>query len=211
VKRWTMRNTGNTTWTSANGYTWDYVSNERFGAAAHTELAAGTSVAPGSSYAWDVTMTAPSTPGTYRGYWRMNHSGSGLFGDNVWIEIVVVAGPAPDAGQRDTRRPDTAARDTAVRDTAARDTAARDTAARDTAAQPEAAVDGGGVGPGSDGGSGPGSDGGSPADGRTYDNVVMSGCACGAAGDVRSKGQALWLAVLLLLVTGSRLSSKRRR
>ncbi|MBI5501377.1 MAG: CHAP domain-containing protein [Deltaproteobacteria bacterium] len=89
VKRWTMRNAGDTTWTRGDNYLWAFDGDERFGAAEQTLLPDGASVAPGSTRDWDVPMTAPSSPGTYRGYWRMDRFGTHRFGDRVWVEIVV--------------------------------------------------------------------------------------------------------------------------
>ena len=89
IKRWTMRNMGNTTWTPGNDYVWSRVSGTPFSAAAQTRLPAGAAIAPGESHHWDVPMTAPLAPGTYRGYWRMERLGGALFGNQVWVEIMV--------------------------------------------------------------------------------------------------------------------------
>ena len=88
-KRWTLRNTGTTTWSRGEDYllTWD--GDERFGAEEQTRLAGGASVGSGDTYEFVVPMTAPRDPGTYRGYWRMDHFGTGRFGDRIWVEIVV--------------------------------------------------------------------------------------------------------------------------
>jgi len=190
VKQWTMRNTGNTTWTNGDGYTWDYVSDEQFGAAAQTELSGSESVAPGTTHGWNVAMTAPSSPGTYRGYWRMNHSGAGRFGTKVWIEIVVVAGPAPDAGHPDTRMPDTSTPDARTRDTGVQ---------RDAGTQSDAvaALDSGTSNP-EDGGAST-RDVGSTSDSHPQDLVMMSGCGCRAASGATLSGQARALALLMLL------------
>ena len=39
-------------------------------------------------------MTAPSTPGTYQGYWQMEHSGTD-FGDRCWVLLEVVESGTP--------------------------------------------------------------------------------------------------------------------
>ena len=89
VKRWTMRNSGDTTWTRGDDYLWAFDGDERFGAAEQTLLPDGANVAPGANRDWDVPMTAPMAPGTHRGYWRMDRVGTHRFGDRVWVEIVV--------------------------------------------------------------------------------------------------------------------------
>ena len=102
TKRWTLRNTGNTTWTRGGNYVLAHDGDEQFSADTQTLLADGVSVAPGATHDWDVAMIAPLTPGTYRGYWIMDHVGDGRFGDRVWVEIVVddvpvdVTEPLPD-------------------------------------------------------------------------------------------------------------------
>ena len=96
TKRWTMRNTGNTTWTAAGGYVWSWDGDEQFSAAAQTALSSGASIAPSGTYDWDVPMTAPAAPGTYRGYWRMERIGTGKFGERAWVEIIVDSAPPVD-------------------------------------------------------------------------------------------------------------------
>ncbi|HUU03785.1 MAG TPA: NBR1-Ig-like domain-containing protein [Myxococcota bacterium] len=98
VKRWTMRNSGNSSWTRDGNYLWTRDGEESFGAAEQTLLPAGATVAPGQTHDWDVPMTAPSAPGTYRGYFRMDNYGVGRFGDRVWVEIIVDDLPPEDAG-----------------------------------------------------------------------------------------------------------------
>ena len=59
TKRWTMRNSGTSTWTRDDQVLWTYDGEERFGAAEQTLLPEGVSVAPGASWDWEVGMTAP--------------------------------------------------------------------------------------------------------------------------------------------------------
>jgi len=96
VKSWTLRNTGNTTWTREGNYLLAFDSGERFSAPDQTLLESGAVVAPGATYQWNVEMTAPGQPGTYRGYWIMDRYGVHRFGDRVWVEIVVDQPPQPD-------------------------------------------------------------------------------------------------------------------
>ena len=89
TKTWTMRNSGSTVWTGPAGYRWVFTGQQPFGAPQVTELGSGEAIEPGQNKTWSVAMTAPSAAGTYRGYWRMDHAGSGLFGDQVWAQIIV--------------------------------------------------------------------------------------------------------------------------
>ena len=50
------------------------------------------SVASGATYDISVAMTAPSTPGTVRGNWRMSNAIGQFFGDEVFVQIVVGGG-----------------------------------------------------------------------------------------------------------------------
>jgi hypothetical protein len=60
--------------------------DEQFSAPAQTLLPDGVSVAHGTAYDWDVAMTAPLTPGTFRGYWIMLEKGDSAtgFGSKLW-------------------------------------------------------------------------------------------------------------------------------
>ncbi|MGC4120914.1 MAG: NBR1-Ig-like domain-containing protein [Myxococcales bacterium] len=88
TKTWTLRNTGPTAWTKAGGYSLAFQYLEGFGAAARTWPGPTETINPNATKAWSVPMTAPLVPGTYRGYWQMEHNGY-AFGDSIWVEIVV--------------------------------------------------------------------------------------------------------------------------
>ncbi len=90
-KRWTLRNTGNTTWTRDGDYLLTHDGDERFGAEEQTRLPGDARVGPGETWDFVVRMRAPREPGTYRGYWRMDRYGTHRFGDRIWVEIVVDA------------------------------------------------------------------------------------------------------------------------
>jgi len=83
-KIWRIRNSGSCPWES--GYTWVFVSGEQMGAAASQAVPA---VAAGGNVDIGVTMYAPSTPGTYTGYWRMKSPGGQVFGQTCSVGIVV--------------------------------------------------------------------------------------------------------------------------
>jgi hypothetical protein len=74
----TFRNRGSATWTGGN-----VVLRHRSGAfrgAAEAVIPAGVSVRPGQRIRLRVTVTVPSTPGTYRGEWRLARVGGSGFG-----------------------------------------------------------------------------------------------------------------------------------
>lgn len=86
-KIWRIRNSGNCPWES--GYTWVFVSGAQMGAPASQAVP---TTAAGANVDIGVTMYAPSTPGTYTGYWRMKSPGGEVFGQTSSVQIVV---PAP--------------------------------------------------------------------------------------------------------------------
>lgn len=88
VKTWTLRNGGDSTWTAADGFALRYDRGERFDGPA--EVTPIRPVAPDDTYEWSLSLTAPETPGLYRGYWRMTDDGD-PFGTNLWVEVRVVA------------------------------------------------------------------------------------------------------------------------
>ena len=83
TKTWTIKNTGTCTWTST--YKLKYASGSQMSG---TTTSIGSTVAPGSSINVSVTMTVPSTTGTYTGYWRMVNDSSTFFGGYVTVKIV---------------------------------------------------------------------------------------------------------------------------
>jgi len=84
---WRIRNSGSCPWES--GSTWVFVSGDQMGAAASQAVRA---IAAGANVDIGVTMYAPSTPGTYTGYWRMKSPDGQVFGQTCSVQIVV---PAP--------------------------------------------------------------------------------------------------------------------
>ncbi|MFO3797994.1 MAG: NBR1-Ig-like domain-containing protein, partial [Anaerolineales bacterium] len=70
TKTWRLKNIGTCTWGS--GYRLAFSSGSQMDAPAEVNLPY--SVAPGQMVDVSVTMTAPSTPGTYRGYWLLKNA-----------------------------------------------------------------------------------------------------------------------------------------
>ena len=88
TKTWTIQNTGTCAWTST--YALKFASGNQMNGAS---TAIGSAVAPGSTINVSISMTAPSTPGAYTGYWRMVNDSSAFFGGYVSVSINVNAIP----------------------------------------------------------------------------------------------------------------------
>lgn len=65
TKKWRIRNTGQCAW---NGYSLVFDSGDSMGGPATKPIGA---VNPGQEIDLEVNLTAPNTPGNYRGYWRI--------------------------------------------------------------------------------------------------------------------------------------------
>ena len=86
TKTWSIKNTGTCAWT--NTYSLKFVSGSQMGG---TTTAIGSVVKAGNNANISISMTAPTTGGTYTGYWRMANDSGTLFGGMVSIKIVVPA------------------------------------------------------------------------------------------------------------------------
>jgi hypothetical protein len=90
TKTWRLRNAGSCTWTS--GYDVVFSSGDAMGAPPSTPLTTGT-VAPGETVDASVALVAPSSSGTYKGFFKLRNSGGVLFGlaggNPFWVEIEV--------------------------------------------------------------------------------------------------------------------------
>ncbi len=92
-KTWRLKNVGTCSWTTS--YAIVFVSGAQMGAPAVVNLPSA--VAPGQTVDVTVNMTAPTTPGTYRGYWKLRNAANVLFGvgananSTFFIEIRVTA------------------------------------------------------------------------------------------------------------------------
>jgi hypothetical protein len=93
VMKWRLKNVGSCIWTS--GYKVIFVSGDAMSAAGSTPLT-NASVTPGTSVEVGVSMTAPSSPGTYRGNYKLQSSDGTNFGidaaGNVFYVRIVVEG-----------------------------------------------------------------------------------------------------------------------
>jgi len=92
-KVWRIKNVGLCAWNT--GYSLVFVSGERMGGASPIYLTRY--VGPGQSYDFSVDLTAPTSGGTFRGYWGlMTDKGTqfgigGGFRNPFWVEIRVLA------------------------------------------------------------------------------------------------------------------------
>lgn len=90
AKTWRLNNDGCETWPSGTRLV--YVSGNQMGGP--NSIVAPNNVNPGINTDLTVNLTAPATPGTYRGDWRLQTPDGTQFGPQIYLEIVVVA-PTP--------------------------------------------------------------------------------------------------------------------
>jgi hypothetical protein len=92
-KTWRLENTGACTWDSS--YSLVFVDGDAMGGPAASALTAGT-VPPGGEIDVTVQLTAPESPGSYRGNWKLRNPAGVLFGlgsdgdREFWVEIDVI-------------------------------------------------------------------------------------------------------------------------
>jgi len=84
IKSWTIKNTGYCEWNT--NYRLILLSGDAMSGDVSTNLSE--SVSPGESITLTANLTAPSTPGTYRGEWRVQ-SDLGINFARFWVQIVV--------------------------------------------------------------------------------------------------------------------------
>lgn len=87
-KTWRIKNAGTSTWTTA--YSLVFVQGDKMDGPDFVTLTQ--QVKPGEQVDITVDLVAPSTPRTYRGYWRMRNANGTFFNDSVYVEIVVPGG-----------------------------------------------------------------------------------------------------------------------
>ena len=84
TKTWRLSNIGTCAWTA--GYRLALVGGDALGG---TSTLLGKSVAPGAQTDISVTLTAPSSNGTFKGDWRMHNGTNQAFGSAVYVVIKV--------------------------------------------------------------------------------------------------------------------------
>jgi hypothetical protein len=85
TKSWRMHNSGTCTWTSA--YSVIFVKGEIMSGISPQYLISETASGVGRDIS--VELVAPSTAGTYTGYWQLRNSGEQTFGQQFYVEIAV--------------------------------------------------------------------------------------------------------------------------
>lgn len=92
TKTWRLKNAGNCTW---SGYSLVFDSGDQMNGTSPTTIGA---VTPGQEVDISVTLTAPATPGSYRGYWGIRNASGGFIpvlggtqGKSFFVDIKVVA------------------------------------------------------------------------------------------------------------------------
>lgn len=88
TKTWRVQNTGSCAW-NAN-YKLTFINGESMGG---VTTPINQTVNPGSSADVSVTLTAPSTPKTYIGYWKLATDTNQVFGASIYVQIVVTGTP----------------------------------------------------------------------------------------------------------------------
>jgi hypothetical protein len=85
-----MRNTGTCAWEA--GTKLAFVSGDQMDGPPAVSVGP---VAPNSGTQVSVNLVAPSAPGTYKGYWRLQSPDGTKYGSKIYVEIVVPAAPSP--------------------------------------------------------------------------------------------------------------------
>ena len=92
TKTWRLENTGSCTWSSAYSLVFDH--GAAMGGSKSAQLS-GSTVSPGQTIDISVDLIAPTTPGTYQGYWKLRNPGGEVFGLDddgslaFWVKIRV--------------------------------------------------------------------------------------------------------------------------
>ena len=100
TKTWRLKNVGSCVWSTS--YQLVFFSGEKMGAA--SSAAFTKSVAIGETVDISMNMTAPASPGSYRGYWMFKNANGALFGIGAqankpwWVDIKVTGGPTVTPG-----------------------------------------------------------------------------------------------------------------
>ena len=108
TKTWRLMNAGTCTWTTS--YKAVFISGNSLSAS--TSIALTSSVAPGHTIDIPVVMTAPTTSGTYTGYWMLQNAsgtnfGIGALASGQFSVVIVVGSGATITGTLPTSTPGT--------------------------------------------------------------------------------------------------------
>lgn len=100
VKTWRVRNTGTCTW--GLGTIWFFSGGSQMGGPDAVRVP---ETRPGETVDISVNLVAPSTPGTYIGYWQLSLPGAVVLDDQFWVCIDVPAATATRSLPTSTRPP----------------------------------------------------------------------------------------------------------
>ena len=103
TKTWQIANTGTCDWVYL--YSLVFLSGDRMGG---DPSSLGRVIHPGEWRQLDVNMRAPSTSGTYTGYWRFGDQSGHAFGSTLTVSIVVSSPTKTPVPPTDTPEPPTA-------------------------------------------------------------------------------------------------------
>jgi hypothetical protein len=84
TKTWSFQNTGTCAWSAS--YSLSFVSGNAMSGSTTALIAA---VSSGGQTTVSVALVAPSTTGTYTGYWKLQNAAGNSFGQSVYVQIVV--------------------------------------------------------------------------------------------------------------------------
>ncbi len=93
TKGWRMMNTGNCAWTTGFKLVYSH-GNVPAAQMGGQPIAVTRDVQPGETFDFQVNLIAPTTPGTYQGFWNMRNETNVPFGETVWVGITVPGGVA---------------------------------------------------------------------------------------------------------------------
>jgi len=89
TKTWSVSNAGTCAWSTS--YSLDFFSGDVMSGSA---VALSAAVASGGSATVSISMVAPTTVGTYTGYWKLKNASGAAFGQAVYVQIVVSSSAA---------------------------------------------------------------------------------------------------------------------
>jgi hypothetical protein len=98
TKTWRLRNTGSTNWSTS--YSLVFIGGDKMGDT--TSAAVPVAVAAGAEVDISVALVAPTTPGHYRGYWKMINASGQYFDESIYVEIDVVGTGTQPSGATST-------------------------------------------------------------------------------------------------------------
>jgi len=84
IKTWSLQNSGTCAWSTS--YKFTFISGDSMNG---TSVPAPNSVPAGQQVQISINLTAPTAPGNYKGYWRMQDDQGRYFGDSPWVAITV--------------------------------------------------------------------------------------------------------------------------